>query len=144
MQACLPIVFAPMYGARSAQAAASLPPYSAPTPCHAGKAALMAIADALVQRSDLCNPQEVSNSGEPGAGTMLLHLLDGEAVGQEQQQSRGACTGVPRVVRGQARQVPGQLGKGRRGAQPPVKVSRPPGWRPQSGRLPSWATTTAP
>jgi hypothetical protein len=35
-----------------------------PACMHAGKRALLAIARALVQRSDQCNPQEVSNSGE--------------------------------------------------------------------------------
>lgn len=29
-----------------------------------GKRSLLALADALVNRADLCNPQEVSNSGE--------------------------------------------------------------------------------
>ena len=33
------------------------------SPACAGKRSLLALADALVNRADLCNPQEVSNSG---------------------------------------------------------------------------------
>ena len=44
----------------------------------AGKRALLAIARALVQRSDQCNPQEVSNSGEQAC----RHQQLGACVGQ--------------------------------------------------------------
>lgn len=56
----------------------------------------MAIADALVQRSDLCNPQEVSNSGEPSAGALLLHLWDGATFGHSLQK----LTGLVRMCQG--------------------------------------------
>ena len=111
---CMPHAAAPPHachrpwpGASPAAACAHARPSLRAHPCtRAGKRSLMCMAEALVTRADLCNPQEVANSGEGGAANQqgrktMMRLVEAAA-------SSGVCACgkgcvVPGAAAGEAR-----------------------------------------